>query len=308
MFLTLTLPRLRAGRPGAPVDPARYDYRRAALDALLFPKLVDRFGEPAPLRRLPGPVLRRRRSPETPRPPPARRSAAPSPDMSSRASGAPTSRSGGRPSTGLLGPPASRPGQAPGTSTRPRESLPTWDAGPRRPRCTTDAEPMHVLRFGAQTDIRASSPHRRLRPSGAVPVQVPHQGRRRDPHDHRPRQPASLIGTSTDCTHQVRVLPCSPACANWLRYGIQPTTPAGLHPGYARPRRTIANTSASAADASSLQVLDRQDPHPAPGRPRGSRPRGPSSRRDRPTGHRPAGRQRHLHRPTAPLHVDRHTT
>jgi hypothetical protein len=31
----------------------------------------------------------------------------------------------------------------------------------------------------------------------------------------------------------VRVLPCSPACANWLRYGIQPKNPGpGLHPGH----------------------------------------------------------------------------
>jgi hypothetical protein len=45
MFLTLTLPSygpIRSGS-GVPVDPATYDYRRAALDALHFPKLVDRF-------------------------------------------------------------------------------------------------------------------------------------------------------------------------------------------------------------------------------------------------------------------------
>lgn len=45
MFVTLTLPsygRIVPGR-GVPVDPARYDYRRAALDALHFSKVVDRF-------------------------------------------------------------------------------------------------------------------------------------------------------------------------------------------------------------------------------------------------------------------------
>ena len=44
MFATFTLPsygRVRAD--GTPVDPASYDYRRAALDAMHFPKLVDRF-------------------------------------------------------------------------------------------------------------------------------------------------------------------------------------------------------------------------------------------------------------------------
>ena len=44
MFLTLTLPSYgRVNADGVPVDPDSYDYRRAALDALHFPKLVDRF-------------------------------------------------------------------------------------------------------------------------------------------------------------------------------------------------------------------------------------------------------------------------
>src|SRR3712207_8796285 len=45
MFVTLTLGSYGKVVPGTgvPVDPARYDYRRAALDALLFPRLVDRF-------------------------------------------------------------------------------------------------------------------------------------------------------------------------------------------------------------------------------------------------------------------------
>jgi Replication initiator protein, pSAM2 len=44
MFLTLTLPSYgRVTAEGVPVDPDRYDYRHAALDALHFPKLVDRF-------------------------------------------------------------------------------------------------------------------------------------------------------------------------------------------------------------------------------------------------------------------------
>jgi hypothetical protein len=44
MFITLTLPSYgRVTAEGVPVDPGRYDYRRAALDALHFPRLVDRF-------------------------------------------------------------------------------------------------------------------------------------------------------------------------------------------------------------------------------------------------------------------------
>jgi hypothetical protein len=43
MFLTLTLPSYGAVRRGVPVDPDSYDYRRQALDALHFARLVDRF-------------------------------------------------------------------------------------------------------------------------------------------------------------------------------------------------------------------------------------------------------------------------
>jgi hypothetical protein len=43
MFATFTLPSYgRVHQDGTPVDPASYDYRRAALDALHFPRLVDR--------------------------------------------------------------------------------------------------------------------------------------------------------------------------------------------------------------------------------------------------------------------------
>ena len=67
-------PTARVGPDGTPLDPDSYDYHRAALDALHFPKLVDRFWQN--LRRcagLQGPVLRHRRSSTPPRPTPARR-------------------------------------------------------------------------------------------------------------------------------------------------------------------------------------------------------------------------------------------
>ncbi|MEV5554686.1 replication initiator [Nonomuraea wenchangensis] len=43
LFVTLTLPSYGRVRDGVPVDPATYDYARAARDALHFSKLVDRF-------------------------------------------------------------------------------------------------------------------------------------------------------------------------------------------------------------------------------------------------------------------------
>ena len=43
MFVTFTLPSYGPVRTdGTPVDPSTYDYRRAALDALHFPKVIDR--------------------------------------------------------------------------------------------------------------------------------------------------------------------------------------------------------------------------------------------------------------------------
>ena len=44
MFITLTCPGYgRVGSDGTPADPARYDYQRAARDALHFAALFDRF-------------------------------------------------------------------------------------------------------------------------------------------------------------------------------------------------------------------------------------------------------------------------
>jgi hypothetical protein len=44
MWLTLTLDSYGPVRPdGTPVNPDRYDYRRAAWDAVHFPRLLDRF-------------------------------------------------------------------------------------------------------------------------------------------------------------------------------------------------------------------------------------------------------------------------
>jgi hypothetical protein len=46
MFLTLTCDSYgRVNADGTPVDPDSYDYRRAARDAIHFPKLVDRFSQ-----------------------------------------------------------------------------------------------------------------------------------------------------------------------------------------------------------------------------------------------------------------------
>jgi hypothetical protein len=70
LFVTLTCPSYgRVGQDGAPADPRTYEYDQAARDALAFAALFDRFIQmSAPLPRLRGPVLRRRRTTKTARP------------------------------------------------------------------------------------------------------------------------------------------------------------------------------------------------------------------------------------------------
>ncbi len=61
---------------------------------------------------------------------------------------------------------------------------------------------------------------------------------------------------------QVRYLPCSPECANWLRYGVTPKdTRPGMTPGSCRKRAHQAERLAAAGAGCSCPVLDRQDPH-----------------------------------------------
>lgn len=54
-----------------------------------------------------------------------------------------------------------------------------------------------------------------------------------DPDDAGGNPTAAAYQAHIDRLHeQVRWLPCSPACANWLRYGIEPDQPGpGLTPG-----------------------------------------------------------------------------
>ncbi len=61
-----------------------------------------------------------------------------------------------------------------------------------------------------------------------LPDQVPDQARRRLPPgaDRRAARPRERLADA------LRYEPCSPTCANWLRYGIQPKNPReGLRPG-----------------------------------------------------------------------------
>ena len=101
---------------------------------------------------------------------------------------------------------------------------------------------------GAGRHQGSSGWDRRLGPGGSVPVQVPDQGHRRHllgPLDGQ-RPVDEGYERHIDRLHEeVRWLPCTPACGNWLRFGVQPKDAGpGLVPGCAARRRTTGRTSA----------------------------------------------------------------
>nr|WP_308427985.1 replication initiator [Actinomadura livida] len=242
IFLTLTLDSYgRVRSDGTPVDPDAYDYTRAARDALHFSKLVDRFVQN--LRRFVGYDVQYFAAVE-----PQRR-LAPHLHMAIRGT---ISRAELRqvvaatyhqvwwPSTDRVvfegeqlpvwdeaaGPEGGYLDPATG------EVLPTWDEALDALGQDPDAEPLHVVRFGRQIDaqgVLADSPQSRkligyLTKYLVKGVAECHQAKTSAQREHVDRMAEAL-----------RYEPCSPTCANWLRYGIQPKNPRkGLTPGYCK--------------------------------------------------------------------------
>jgi Replication initiator protein, pSAM2 len=284
MFLTVTLPSYGRITPeGVPVDPEGYDYRRAALDALHFPKLVDRFWQN--LRRCAGYRVQyfatveaqRRFAPHLHA---ALRGTIPRrivrevraatyhqvwwpahdtpvyveqlPQWSDHASGylAPT--------TGAV--------------------LPTWDQALDALDTDDEAEPAHVVRFGTKTTSRACSPAapERTGPSATCASTCPKTS---PPRTTTTTQPPPGRPTSTAWPKKSAGCPvrrpaptgcgsaCSPRTRNraWCR-------------GTANTRRTIGPTSASAAAGSSCPANGQARPSPCTA-PTGPRSCGPPSKR-----------------------------
>ncbi|TYC08393.1 replication initiation protein [Actinomadura syzygii] len=242
LFLTLTLDSYgRVRSDGTPVDPAIYDYTRAARDALHFSKLVDRFVQN--LRRFVGYDVQYFATVE-----PQRR-LAPHLHMAIRGT---ISRAELRqvvaatyhqvwwPSTDRVlysgdrlpvwddaaGPEGGYLDPATG------EVLPTWDEALDALGADEDAEPLHVARFGRQIDaqgVLTDSPQSRkligyLTKYLVKGVAECHQAQTDAQREHVDRMAEAL-----------RYKPCSPTCANWLRYGVQPKNPRkGMAPGFCK--------------------------------------------------------------------------
>lgn len=236
MFLTLTLSSYGpVHTDGTPVDPSTYDYRRAALDALHFAKLEDRFWQN--LRRCAGYKVQYFAALE-----PQRRLA---PHLHAAVRGviprqlvrqvvaATYHQLWWPPCDEVVFDEQSHPVWDDGSATyvdpRTGEALPTWrqalddlDADPA-------ARPAHVLRFGRQFDYQGLVGGDNDRVNRAVGYLTKYLtkdmgGSHPDASDLSDRQTAHL----SRLHHQIRRLPCSSRCVNWLRYGVQPD---GAAPG-----------------------------------------------------------------------------
>jgi len=233
LFLTLTCPSYGPIVDGAPVDPDRYDYRRAARDAIHFPKLIDRFWQN--LRRAVGWNVQYFAALE-----PQRRLAphlhaairGTIPRIVLRQVAAATYHqvwwpAHDRPVYDRHRPPVWHELSGGYIDPDTGAVLPTWDEA--LDQIGPNDEPAHVARFGEQ--IRADGVTANHRDAGRLigyltkyltkSLDACHaidSDRRRD---HVERMADAL-----------RYEPCSPGCANWLLYAVQPRNPRpGLVPG-----------------------------------------------------------------------------
>jgi hypothetical protein len=238
MFATFTLPSYgRVRSDGTPVDPSSYDYRRAALDALHFPRLVDRLWQN--LRRAVGYQVQyfaaieaqRRLAPHLHA---AVRGAIPRQTFRQvvdatyhqvwwpahdRVAYDGAALPEWRDRVGYVDPAT---GQVLPTFT---EALDDLDRDP-------DARPAHVIRLGTQLDIQ-----------GIIATESDADRRVAYLTKYLAKDFGEAFGDDTELTgrqrrhldrlhREVRFLPCSRRCPNWLRFGIQPEgASAGMEPG-----------------------------------------------------------------------------
>jgi hypothetical protein len=223
-FLTLTLDSYgRVDTNGAAVDPDRYDYRRAARDAIHFPALLDRFWQNT--RRCLGwdvqyfgTVEPQQRG--APHFHAAIRGAIPRAEL--RAITAATYHQVWWPAhdqllytNGRL--PVCHPRAKAFTDPDTATPLPTFDQA-----CEKLTEPVHVVRFGAQVHVKGIL--------GGTEEAGRHIGYLTKYLSKSIGQAAGFDDTATDAQRdharqlhaELSITPCSPRCPMWLLYGIQP--------------------------------------------------------------------------------------
>ena len=239
IFLTVTCRSYgRVDKQGVPQDMDGYDYQRAARDAIHYPKVVDRLWQN--MRRVVGYDVQYMGTLE-----PQRRLA---PHLHVLIRGT-ISRADLRqivaatyhqvwwPSTDEVryagkNLPVWDEGDEAYVDPASGEPLPSWDQALDDLDDGQDAEPSHVVRFGSQLraeGVLAGSPEAD-RCIGYVAKYLTkdigsvHETATPGQQEHHDRLWRAL-----------RYEPCSPTCANWLRYGVQPRNPkVGLVPGYCK--------------------------------------------------------------------------
>ncbi|GAA1797243.1 replication initiator [Planosporangium flavigriseum] len=220
---------------GVPVDPSTYDYRRAAWDAVHFPRLLDRYWQN--LRRCVGWNVQYAGCVE-----PQKR-LAPHAHFAIRGSIARTSLvrvaaatyhqvwwpRAEAPRYSVEHPPVWDDQATTWVDPDTRQALTTWADALAVLDDDPDAEPAHVVRFGEQVKARGVEVGSKDvdRTIGYITKYVTKNAA--DCH---------TITTDPQRDHldrlwrELRVTPCSDRCANWLLYGIQPKSPHGrLRPG-----------------------------------------------------------------------------
>jgi len=112
------------------------------------------------------------------------------------------------------------------------EVLPTWDDALDALGADPDAEPLHVVRFGPQVHaegVLADTPDARRCIGYLTKYLVKNVAECHTPQTEAQRAHVDRLADA------LRYEPCSPTCANWLRYGIQPKNPRpGLVPGFCK--------------------------------------------------------------------------
>jgi hypothetical protein len=223
-FLTLTLDSYgQVDSQGAAVDPDRYDYRRAARDAIHFPALMDRFWQNT--RRCVGWEVQYFGTVE-----PQKRGA---PHFHAAIRGS-IPRAELRAITAATYHQVWWPAHDQVAYTD--ERLPVWDTRAKaftdpdtgRPLPTFDQacgdliEPSHVVRFGAQVHVKGIL--------GGTEEAGRHVGYLTKYLTKSVGQAAGLDEHATDAHRdhahrlhaELSITPCSPRCAVWLLYGVQP--------------------------------------------------------------------------------------
>jgi hypothetical protein len=110
------------------------------------------------------------------------------------------------------------------------ELLPSWDQA--LDAIGSHDQPMHVARFGPKFDARGiiAGTKDAARCIGYLTKYLTKQLG----HCHTDETPAQA-GHAARLVDALRYEPCSPTCANWLRYGITPHNPRpGLRPGHCK--------------------------------------------------------------------------